>query len=513
MKRKVLSLMLSAAMVFSLFACGQNDVPSTSSESKVVEAQTSETKESTPQVAEEPKEIREVTWLTIGDQPEDFDKVIEATNEILRERYALELNMIQVASNELVTRSELMITSGEDFDLMYVNKKTFDPNVAREAFLPLDDLLENSEIGKKLMEVYPEGLADFAIRKGATYALPNYQMIYTQPAAYVQKNLAEEYGLDLNATYNTIVDLEPFMDWVLANKKDIWPLAESGVLSQAFGADKSLDNWSEAVATQYNACFKADGSIDVELAWTQEADIKIARMWNTYFKKGYLRSDLATVTDNSADLLAGRYAIVTSGNKPYGEVDLSTKYGIEFVRIPLGTPYIQYNGPVATMTAVNVNSKNPEAALEMLYVMWTDEEVVNMLNYGLEGEHYKKISADRVETIDGSKYTNTTLGWQLGNQFIVWKMQGQEDDIYDLTLELNANAIQSPLKGFQMDTSNVSTELSLFNAANKEVGSGYKYAEDFDAWLANAVATLKAACGAELEAEYQKQIDAWLATK
>lgn len=516
MKKKLVSLMLAVAMLLSLVACGQDQKETTSSGEKgpnqTTEADKTVGGDLTTEA--EPKEVRKVTWLTIGDKPQDFDKVLEAVNVILRERYALELNMIQVASSELATRAELMITSNEEFDLMYVNKKTFDPNVAREAFLPLDDLLANSEIGKKLMEIYPEGLTDFAIRNGSIYALPNYQMLYTQPAAYVQKSLADEYGLDLNATYNSIADLEPFMDWVLANKQGIWPVAESGVLSQAISAGKkSVETWSEGLTGSFTAYFQPDGTADVALSWTNEKDIEVARVWNTYFKKGYLRSDLATVTDNSSDLLAGRYAIVTAGNKPYGEVDLSSQYGREFYRIPLGEPYIAYNGPVATMTAFNVNSKNPEAALEMIYVMWTDEEIVNMLNFGLEGEHYKKISDDRVETIEGSKYNNTTLGWQLGNQFIVWKMQGQKDDVYELTQQLNDAALQSPLKGFQLDTSTIGTELSLYNAANKEVGSGYKYAEDFDAWLANCLATLGDACVPEIEAELQKQIDAFLASK
>ena len=45
------------------------------------------------------------------------------------------------------------------------------------------------------------------------------------------------------------------------------------------------------------------------------------------------------------------------------------------MQVSFGVPYLQYNAGAATMTAINVNSKNPEAANDPNHPAWEDASV------------------------------------------------------------------------------------------------------------------------------------------
>ena len=505
MKKKLLAMMLTGAMAISVFAgCGQSDEKTNVESPSIAETTVTNTTEESK--VEEPKEIRNVKWVLRGNQPEDHEKVIAAANEILNERYALNLELEPVANSEIAQRLELMITSGEAFDLAYTNAKTFNVNVEREAWLPLNDLLENTEIGQKLMEVYPEFLLDYGTVDGTIYALPNYQKIYTQYCAFVPKELADKYGLDPDAKYDTLEDMEPFMQKVLEGEENIWPLAVSRGSAFAYAFGKPVDILSNFCVDRDDADYKV---IHVD---EHETLINAKRKINEYFHKGYIREDVATVVDDSADLMAGRYAIYIGVHKPGGDVDHAAKYGGEYYMIPFGEPTLDYNGAIGTMTAINVASEDPEAALEMYYVMWTDPEVYNLLVFGLEGEHYTKVAEDRVEQPEGNKYNMAgTYGWQLGSQFNAWKMAGQSDDVWAVTEELNSSAEVSHLSGFSFSTADVQSEMAIYTSTNDQYALQYIYAEDFDAWLAESRKALKDSNEDIIIENIQKQVDAWRA--
>lgn len=506
MKKKLLAMMLTSAMVISAFAgCGQTEEQTNAESPSIAETTVTNTTEESK--VEEPKEIRNVKWILRGNQSEDHEKVMTAVNEILNEKYYLNLDLQPTANSEIAQRLELMITSGEAFDLAYTNAKTFNVNVEREAWLPLNDLLENTEIGKKLMEVYPEFLLDYGTVDGTIYALPNYQKIYTQYCAFVPKELADKYGLDPDAKYDTLEDMEPFMQKVLEGEQNIWPLAVSKGSAYDYAFGKPVDTLVNGFVVE-----RDDAEYKVIPNYEQETLLYAKRKLNEYFHKGYIREDVATVVDDSADLMAGRYAIYLGVHKPGGEVDHGAKYGGEYYMIPFGEPILDYNGAIGTMTAINVNSEDPEAALEMLYVMWTDPEVYNMCLFGLEGEHYTKVAADRVEQPEGNKYNMAgTYGWQLGNQFNAWKMKGQADDVWTVTEELNSSAELSHLSGFTYSTADIQAELAIYNSTLEQYGYSFIYAKDFDAWLAESSKALKESNEGLVIENLQKQVDAWRA--
>ena len=500
-KKKFLAMLLATGMVLSSFGCGQEKKP------VEVTPETTEKSgsESTVTVVEE--EVVPVTWVIRNDPQEDDEQVVEAVNEILREKYHLELNLIAIPNAEYNDKMNLKITSGEDWDLCYtanfVNK--FNDNVNREAFLGLNELIETTEAGKTLMSVYPEGLTDIATVSGTIYAIPNYQIMYTQIGAYIQKDLADEFGLDVESV-SSIEDLEPFMEWVRDNKEGIWPICEGMSYGNACYGMEMNTLFDGLVGSNVGVgCFDETYTVVNRL----EASYEAFKLLNSYYKQGFVRSDAATAVDITSDLAANRYAVIIGSVKPGGDADYTARYGKEYVMAEFGGPILGYDAGATTMTAINVNSKNPEAALKLISVVWTDPEVYNMLLFGIEGEHYNKVADNRVELIENSGYNRSGLGWALGNQFNAYLLPGQADDVWEVTEAGNKDAMKSVLTGFVPDSSGVATEVAQVSSVEQEYLNSYKYIEDYDAWYKEYMQKLEVAGINVIIEEMQKQVDAW----
>ena len=510
---KILSALLVTAMLGTLLAgCGGTE---REGESENVGNEVAGVED------EDGEEVQKVIWAFRSDAQEDDEKVFEEMNKLLRERYHLELEPIVISGGEYDDRMRLMSTGDEAYDLCFTSNwsNDFYGNVAREAFLPLDDLLE-TEAAKLLVEALPsENHTDVAKMNGHIYAVPNYQKCYQQYAVYIQKDLADKYNLDVDSIQG-IRDLEPFMEQIRDNEQDIWPLCESNNAQQLLnykGADFTFAGLG--VFGGYDA-FGSNGVVHVMLDdENYEAVSRLDnpyyvenfRVLNDYYKRGFLRNDLATVVDNTADLAANRYAISIGMAVLDNEITLSQQRGKEYIQIPFAEPYKFYNSGVDTMTAINANSENPEAAIKLLGVMWTDKEIFNMLVFGLEGEHYTKVGENKVELIEDSGYDRSSLAWSFGNQFQAYEMMGQRDGIWEETAVLNAQAEPSHLAGFNNDLTSVETESAQVSSVVTEYTTQLICAEDFDACLEEYREKLKAAGIDKVVEVTQKNINEWRA--
>lgn len=516
MKKRVVASLLAVGMLLScLSGCGQKEQESSQQkESSSVEQSSKSTEQSSVQESTQQKEqeVEKVIWALRCDPQEDDEKVVAAMNEILRERYNLELEIITIPSGEYNDRMRLMITSEEEFDLCftasYANK--FSDNVTMGAFLGLNDLLQ-TEAAADLMEVYPIDITGVSTVDGEIYALPNLQMLCNQEAFYIQKELAEKYDLPYKSgdRVESVNDpeLKAFMDKIRDNEPDYYVFDEDGQRKETIGTNgKFYDTITSILYVDYE-----DDTFTVRTKLEDPKYIENLREMNQLYKDGYVREDVATTVDNSADQKTNRYAIMTNTGKPGGDAETSNKYGKEYIMVYCGEPTMASNAGISTMTAINVNSKNPEAAIKMYGVFWTDPEIYNMFLFGLEGEHYTKVGENRVELISGSGYDRSGFGWAVGNQFNAWLLPGQADDVWEVSAAMNESAEVSHLAGFTFNSVPVETELAQLKTVASEYYEQFMYVEDFDGWVETALAKYKASGLDNVVKEAQAQIDAWRA--
>lgn len=126
----------------------------------------------------------------------------------------------------------------------------------------------------------------------------------------------------------------------------------------------------------------------------------------SWYEKGYLRADAATLSDVTPDVKAGKYAI------EYEQIDLGTEdfeaAGLEYQgRMYPYSGIVSYDHkfiePIltnekasATMTSISVTSRHPERAMMFIELMNTDRYAYNLLCNGIDSIYYYNRKLGRV---------------------------------------------------------------------------------------------------------------------
>ena len=184
-----------------------------------------------------------------------------------------------------------------------------------------------------------------------------------------------------------------------------------------------------------------------------------------WFKKGWIASDILTTSDTAAEQikagkLLGFYGTVGPGTAQ----DKTNQCGRDMTVIPLNTVF-SYTTKVNTFGwGLLNNSKNPEAAMQVLDMMYSDPTFLNMLDWGLEGVHYKlKEGSDRIITFADGVDASTSgyfhnWSFAFGDQLSAYFWDGTEEDFPEQVRAMNESAMLSKAMGFAYDVTPVKTE-------------------------------------------------------
>jgi len=497
--KKLFALLLAVVMLLSLAAC-DTEKPVDTKPQETQGNQPAETKGTEPPETQGPPVT--VKWLTICNEPEGADAVVDHINELLLERYNLQVEFDWIGTGEYNERTKLASTGGEDYDIVYttyvwLNK--FEENLARGAFYDITDILD--EHGAAIKEQLVPAIWDVATVGGRIYAIPNQQASGTGLAFYVQKDLADKYGLDPTKPMSSGEDIEWFLQKIVENEEGMFPIhIPQGVFPQDFEG---------IAATNLVGIKKSDDPADGIEVFYKLADSSWPKL-NEWYNKGYLHPEYHISADLNTIKAANQFAVFTANAILDGAATISLQQGEEYYMIPYTNAYLSMAAGSDTMLAINANSKDPVAALRLINAFWEDEEIFNTLMFGLEGTHYKKIDDTHVELIEGSNWNVYSYDWAHGNQFNRWLMPGEYENKWAETYETNANADVSPIRGFTCDLTELQVELTQISAVLGE----YKFAFLEDNWEELAVEyeeKMKAAGIETVVKTIQEQLDKWLA--
>lgn len=462
-------------------------------------------------------EIVEVTVvIRNAPQPDDL-QVVNAMNKILAERYNLRLNLKAIPDAEYQDQITLMMTSGETWDWCYTASWTnnYWDRAEMGAFYDLYQL-KDTEAWKELMEVYPEGWYDNAIIDGQLFGIPNYQIEYSPTGIFIQKEYADKYNLPYkngDTIPGDVYDPEfyAWMERVKAGEPDMMIIRPAASWMGAVSVENAaVSNWN-------GAALAVDDTTDYKvvdyLKEYKDAELDRYEKMLKLIQDGFIREDAYTMGDDTADYKALKYVVDIGTGKPGGDVDHSSQLGTEYIQLYKGGDYYRTaTGGMTTVLGMNYASKDPEAALEFLKVMWTDVDLYNMFVHGLEGEHYTKVGENRVEPIADSGYSRAGYAWGFGNQFNAWLLPGQADDVWDQTIKMNAGAKAINTPGIRISTTNVAAEVGAYKTVQAEYSKQWMTCKDraeLEKWYDTWVQKQEEAGMAAIVADVQAQVDAW----
>ncbi|AZN41801.1 ABC transporter substrate-binding protein [Paenibacillus albus] len=454
-----------------------------------------------------------IKWFVPGAAAQkDQSLVNEEVSKYLKDKInaSFELEVIDWGSWD--DKMNLKFASSEPFDLLYTAAwNGFTTKITQGNIIDLTDLIDKYAPDAKA--VIEPALLEGSKVNGKNYGMPINKEMASQNGIMLRKDLVDKYSIDI-ASIKKLEDLEPIYDMILEK--------EPGVTPFYLNKDISLLNvWNTNHFDTYGGSTGGTlplGSTDFKLIDGLETPEAKAgyELINKWYKKGYVNKDAATLQDLSGGLKAGKAFSYPEQLKPGKDAEVSTQTGQQWVQVELTQPLITTGDTQGSMTSISRTSKDPSRAMMFLNLLYTDKYLVNLIAFGIEGKHFKKVGDNVIDFADGitaqtSGY-NLNQAWLFGNQFNDYLWKNEDPQKWEKFKVFNQSAKKDPLLGFVFDPTNVKTEVAALTNVGKEFNSGLQSGTlDPNVYLPKYIDKVKAAGIDKVIAEQQKQLDAWRA--
>lgn len=448
----------------------------------------------------------ELIWYTIGTPQKDVDKVIEKVNAYTKEKIGATIQMKLLDWGDYDQKMQVISASGEPFDIAFTSSWTFNyiNNAQKGAFLELNDLLDQH--GQGIKEVLHPSFLEGAKINGKLYAIPVNKELPAQRVFRFNQTLVDKYNFDISKV-KTLEDLEPMLKTVLEKEK-IKPINAKIGLPQLFDY---IINADIPIGVPLDST-----DLKLEITLDKPEQMQQFETMRQYFQAGYMPADVASYTDANASeaLKTGRWFVDTAHYQPYAETSWSQGIPDKIVVSPAEEPIVYNWSVTGSMMAISSSSKYPEKAMEFLNLLNTDKYLRNLINYGLEGEHYKRIDDQTIEPLPAKKERYDLPTFTLGNLFLLDKLPEDPKDKWEKFEEFNNSAKNAPLLGFALDTSSIRSEIAAVqNVTDEFMKTLNTGSVDPKVYVPKAMEKYKQAGIEKIVAEAQRQVDEWKKSK
>ncbi|TBL76323.1 ABC transporter substrate-binding protein [Paenibacillus thalictri] len=456
----------------------------------------------------------------------DTKMVQDAINKYVQPKINAKVTIQQIEMGQWTDKTNLMIASNERMDVFYTAYFSgYATNAAKGAFLPLNDdnLTVNGKKVGNLLQQYGQGITkaldplflEGSKVNGKNYGVPVNGQLGIQGGYVFRKDLAQQMGiLDQVKNIKSNADLEAVLKVVKQKMPQITPLHVAG----GIGILRSYSDWDLLGDRSIPGVILRTGK-DTKVYNMFESpeylqQLKIARQLMT---EGLENKDAATTTvDVNTAMKSGNVFMIPAMLKPGKADELALAFNMEgkLDQVAVAQKTVSTQETTGGLQAISSSSKDPVKAMQFINLLYTDKALINMLNYGIEGVHYTKVSDNIIKTTDQTPNYNPGVPYELGDQFLNYVWTSEDPNKWETLKQFNQGVTQSPALGFNFDATPVSTEV----AAIANVGKQYQAAlesgsVDYEKVLPEFQDKLKAAGVDKVIAEKQKQLDAFLAAR
>lgn len=440
-----------------------------------------------------------LTWYQIGNPHGEEDTVFEEVNKYTEEQLNINIKRNVVGWGDYKTKLTTMVASGQPMDIVFtaswMNYRTW---ATSGGLVPLNGLLDSH--GQGIRDALPPAFIEGNKINGELYGIACNKEMAHQWAFILNKELVDKYGFDVPEIV-TLDAMAAMFEVVKKNEPGIDVIAIPGRYSYDRILETEFDMGTVIVR-------KNDDSHRVVDLWSTPEKRDFLDTMREWYLAGYFNPEVATIED--ANLKAGNFFAGITSSTPYAEITQSRDFNFEVIHAYLTEPIVTTGDIGGSMQGISSTSENPEKAMEFLNAFNTDVYLRNLIQFGIEGVHYKKLEENTITT-EGMSAFNPCGAWSLGNMLITYLFENDPADKWEAYEEFNRSARISSILGFQFDPSPVANEVAAVNNVVQEyqniLNSG---SVDIDEYLPAFLEKKRAAGGDLILAEQQKQLDAWV---
>jgi putative aldouronate transport system substrate-binding protein len=245
---------------------------------------------------------------------------------------------------------------------------------------------------------------------------------------------------------------------------------------------------------------------------------KLVTLTHKWYTEGLIYKDAAINQEMPEELIKANSVLGEMTGSEIGvEASKTAQIGYPIVAQKMATGLITTTALRKFVWVTPAYSKKADAAVKFLTLMYTNADITNLLDWGIEGRDYVAKSDGTIDYPSGVT-ANTCpyhgMDFLYGNQYLAKVWAGNPPDLRAQSKAENQAATPSPLLGFSYDTTPVQNELAAIQNLLKQYQPGLESGTvDPDKELPKFLAAVDEAGGEKVIAEIQKQLDAWYAKK
>lgn len=461
-----------------------------------------------------------MTYQTIqGSKTTGIDEVVEAINAITREAIGAEIKLRLVDAVDAAADYPVWLSQGQRIDLMVLNYLDITGYVGNKYLTPLDGLLE--QYGGGILALREQGwdVNGGAMIDGEIYGVnPLSETRGSGGGVWIPARYLREVGFSFDP--DRIYTMEE-LDSLFASLKKLYP--DSYPLGQvttdrsfsSFSFFNGSDRWMAAADSADSGVLDGGEGNFVNFYGTEEYREFLAWM-RRWYEAGYIHPDAAVTNLGAVELLSSGIVLsVPTGSMP-GMVPDEVAGGEVVCLMMSPVIYGPNNSSTGIRWVIPATAKEPEAAMKFLNLMYTDERIINLLAWGIEGRDYVFVDREAgvIEYPDGKQADELEYYNPLGlyGNTAMRYMQGS-DELRRLQIAYNEKAVPVGMQfaGFTFDVSQLTAERSLI----RQVLSRYlpvleSGSVDIDEVYPEFMAALEEAGIDRVIAEKQRQLEEFL---
>ena len=536
MLKRGLSIVLASLMAVSMVtACGNAEDVNKNQQTAGDTTGASDA-EDTGDVADDEdddEEMKTVELYSVDmDGGSDITEVAEKVNEITEDKIGVHVNFNMLDFGSYLQQVGLKMAGNERMDLMLVTPApptTFTSLVSQNQLMDINSMLDEYAPGIK------ENMGDFlnGTKIGdSIYAVGVECGFATNAYVIMRKDILDELGLTEKAqNLSSWSEYEEILDAVYqANQNGSLPEdlrttacvsnsnSNGGILplgSFYAGEDSFADAYGTDVLGDAYGIISTDEATDtVAPYYESEEYYKMLEMVNNWYKKGYVYKD-AALTENNGDVLMKdgvTFSTIITGQVGAENARKSTT-GYDVVAAQIVSVLMGSSVTQTFALGVPITAEEPEAAVEVMNLLYTDADIQNLLVWGIEGKDYTLNDAGEAVKTENATYSSHMFLW--GNGLLSYPAEGQGGDYMERLKAADDAAPISKYLGFSADVSGIANELTAVNnvinqyRATIESGSSTDLKADYDTYCQ----AMKDAGIDKIISTYQEQLNEWFANQ
>ena len=479
----------------------------------------------------------ELTFLVPGDPPQGdyINTVTDEWNKIFKEKLNCSVKLEYLGWTEWETKYSMMLLSGDNLDLVTTGSwmQIWD-NAAKGAYMDIGDLLP--VCAPDIWAARPQEEWEYAKYNDEIFFVPQTEFSqYTDRGFEYRVDWADKAGL--KDGLKDWDDVNVYLKWVKENIPDIIPYELNNNKKELWWdwVHTHTDSYFlEAISTGFTNLFflKAPDEYTVVCpVFDDDVIIPFGNYFKEWADKGYIREDAMNgAADEEQMFIEGLSALDERhiGNFIGGDYHSfllkNEEANPDAVTDFMSFCYIKGNlcelDPANDGVALCRSSKNPERALMALNLMYSDKELYQLMQYGIEGVNYTLDENGHRLPQDLEQYPETDY------QFFsnLWGCRKDEFEIPSVTENPNKEEFYAarekivkpaPLSGFAFDSVPIQAQL----AALSDVCTRYMplltygMADDVEKTVNDFRNDLKVAGYDTVLAEIQRQLDEYAANR